>query len=106
MFSVQLQSCDTCISTRACMAGGKTYLNFTLLFNESLIDECDLVNDTHRMALKVTEQSTSCVELSSDSNYSIQCLLCGNTGRDVNRIINNSNFEDCSGIYIVCIIPC
>ena len=78
------------------MTAERTHLNFTLLFNESLIDgECELfLNDIEPQV--ITEQS--CVELSSNSNYSIQCPLCRQVGRHVNYVIPNSiftNVEDC-----------
>ena len=92
----QGQSCEGCINTTVCMTNGRTYLSFTLLFNKSLIDSgCELVvlNDIPKV---ITEQS--CVELSSNTNYSIQCPLCRQVGRDVNYVIPNSiftNVEDC-----------
>ena len=100
----QGQSCDGCISTTAvCMTKERTYLSFTLLFNESLIDSgCELVlNDIPKV---ITEQS--CVELSSNLNYSIWCPLCPEVIRYVNYVIPNSiftNVEDCfdSGTVVI-----
>ena len=95
----QGQSCDTCINTRACMAAARTHLNFTLLFDESLIDGklCELLpNDNATNTIITTDQS--CVELSSNLDYSIRCPLCPQAGRDVYHVINNSiftNLEDC-----------
>ena len=80
------------------MTAERTHLNFTLLFNESLMGMggCELFLNGIFYQL-ITEQS--CVELSSNSNYSIQCPLCQQVGRDVNYVIPNSiftNVENCS----------
>ena len=83
----------------------RTYLNFMLLFDESLIDgKCELLlNGIPVINPTITKES--CVELSSNSNYSIQCPLCEQAGRDVYHVIPNNiftNIEDCfySGTYV------
>lgn len=105
MYSIaQGQSCDTCISTRACMMGGKTYLKYTLLFDKSLIygQRCELLlNGNLTDTINITEQS--CVELSSNSNYTIRCPLCPQAVHDVYHVIPNKiNFEDCLGTLCMC----
>ena len=103
LFLARDQSCDDCINTRVCIIAARTYLNFTLLFDQSLISgECELLlNGIFNQT--ITERS--CVKLFSNLNYSIRCPICQQGEHNINHVISNSiftNSEDCfdSGKHI------
>ena len=105
LFLDQDQSCDDCISTRVCIIAARTYLTFTLLFNQSLIhSECELLLNGHP-SQTITEQSCVDVQDVSSNNYSIQCPICQQGDQNINHVIRNSNFTNCSdsGKHIILI---
>ena len=87
------------------MDGTGTYLNFILLFNDSLLANggCELqLNDMENQSITaVTAQS--CDKLLSSSNYLIQCPICRGY-LNVNHAIGipNSTLDDCydSGMHM------
>lgn len=100
---MQDQSCEACISVRVCMITARTYLYFSIHFDQSLLRDggCELLLNGMVINQTITEQS--CVELFSNLNYLIRCPICS---RDINHAIPNdmfTNISDCSsdsGTYV------
>ena len=84
-------NCDACINVRVCNTATGIYLNFSILFDQSLLmgQTCELLLNSEFTVI-ITEQN--CVELSASANYSIQCPIC--VHGDIHYVISNSIFAD------------
>ena len=93
------ENCENCFSVRVCGNKAGTYLNFTRLFNHLLLQgSCELYLNSEIAHYSITDDT--CVELSSNSNYTLVCPVCNqNVSADIYYEIPNSIFfsiEDCS----------
>ena len=101
-FLAQRRSCDGCISTRICRATtGKYLLQFTKLFDQSLLaGDCGL-HFTNHLLPNGTLTEEMCVELLPNFNYSILCPICYPNTRDIHYEIPIFNIENCSSSGIL-----
>ena len=78
-----------------------TYLNITSFFNHLLLEGfCELYLNSEFAHININVTDDTCVELPSNSNYTILCPVCSqNVNTEIYYEIPNSIFysiEDCS----------
>ena len=76
------ESCENCISTEVCRNNTGTYLRFLKLYDSTLsMIPCELRLSNKTVHSTITDEIS--VEISPDTNYSIQCPICDLHDHDI-----------------------